>query len=138
MEMSKPLRIGLLVVGTAAGALGGYTFYIDRSLEFGTPSLTLFIAAALCIILFVLGTVLRKDEAVIYEREHRVPREARNSTVPTSMPYAAADRSAPMIGDAATTRPTKRLNTTQRKRQTRSSVPLPKPLPRPDENQNYG
>jgi hypothetical protein len=54
------------------------------------------------------------------------------------MPYAAPERGAPMIGEAPSNRPTQRLNTQQRKRQTRSSVPLPKPLPRPDDNQNYG
>ena len=138
MQMSMPLRIGLLIVGLAAGGVGGYTYYIDRKLEFGTPSVTLFIASGLCFLLFVVGFLLQKEEVADIQRENRIPREARNSSVPTSMPYAAPDRGAPMIGEGSSNRPTQRLNTTQRKRQTRSSVPLPKPLPRPDENQNYG
>ncbi len=135
MELSKGLRIGLLLVGLAAGGLGGYTYYIDssRALQFGSPALTLFIAAGLCFLLFVLGIVLQKEKPVVVQRDHMIPREARNSTVPTSMPYAAPDRGAPMLGGGTGNRPTQRLNTTQRKRQTRSSVPLPKPLPPPQE-----
>ena len=135
MEISKGLRIGLLLVGLAAGGLGGYTYYIDSSnaLQFGSPTLTLFIASGLCFLLLVLGMLLQKEEAVVVRRDNTIPREARNSSVPTSMPYEAPERGAPMLGGGSGNRPTQRLNTTQRKRQTHSSVPLPKPLPPPQE-----
>ena len=133
--MSIGLRYGLIVVALAAGGLGGYTYYIDatRSLDLGSPALTLFLGAGLSLFLAVVGFLMQKEPEVVVSRPSTMPREARNSSVPTSMPYEAPDRGAPMIGAASSNRPTQRLNTQQRKRQTRSSVPLPKPLPPPQD-----
>lgn len=135
MEMSPWLRWLLVAVAVGAGGLGGYSYYADatRSLEFGTPAVTLFLAAGLSLFLVVVGLLLRKPQQVVIERPAALPREARNSSVPTSMPYEAPQRDAPMLGASSPTRPTQRLNTQQRRKQTRASVPLPKPLPPPQE-----
>ena len=135
MQMSKGLRYGLIAVALGAGGLGGYTYYIDanKTLELGSPVVTLFMAAGLSLLLAVVGFVMQKEPEVVIDRPSMMPREARNSSVPTSMPYEAPDRGAPMLGEGSSNRPTQRLNTQQRKRQTRSSVPLPKPLPPPQE-----
>ncbi|MCC6149226.1 MAG: hypothetical protein IT461_03155 [Planctomycetes bacterium] len=135
MQMSIGLRYGLIVVALAAGGLGGYTYYIDAtpSLELGSPALTLFMAAGLSLFLAAVGFLMQKEPEVVVSRPSMMPREARNSSVPTSMPYEAPDRGAPMIGEASSNRPTQRLNTQHKKRQTRCSVPLPKPLPPPQE-----
>ena len=131
MQMSRGLRYGLIVVALGAGGLGGYTYYIDatRSLELGSPAVTLFLAAGLSLLLAIIGFVMQKEPEVVIARPSMMPREARNSSVPTSMPYEAPERGAPMIGAASGNRPTQRLNAQQKKRQTRASVPLPKPQP---------